>query len=134
MSEVSVDAATACVDPDRIVLEQFQNEGDPATTKKIEIISVDEQDPERCATFCIRQEDHTLGNLLRHFVMRDPSVEFCGYSLPHPSESKIHIRIQCNPNSESTAVDVLHKALDEIILSTQQTQSTFQQRLSEFKE
>lgn len=23
-----------------------------------------------------------------------PEVEFCGYSIPHPSEAKIHLRIQ----------------------------------------
>ncbi|CAO1624681.1 unnamed protein product [Parajaminaea phylloscopi] len=46
------------------------------------------------ATFCLKEEDHTLGNALRWMLMKDPDVEFCGYSNPHPSESKIHLRIQ----------------------------------------
>lgn len=37
-----------------------------------------------------------MGNVLRHIVMEYEDVEFCGYSLPHPSESKINFRIQSN--------------------------------------
>lgn len=28
------------------------------------------------------------------FLFCSPEVEFCGYSVPHPSENKIHLRIQ----------------------------------------
>ncbi|ETS60967.1 hypothetical protein PaG_04897 [Moesziomyces aphidis] len=45
-------------------------------------------------TFCLKEEDHTLGNSLRYMIMKDPRVEFCGYSNPHPSENKIHLRVQ----------------------------------------
>ncbi|KAH8080847.1 DNA-directed RNA polymerase [Filobasidium floriforme] len=45
-------------------------------------------------TFCLHEEDHTLGNVLRWMCMKDDDVEFCGYSAPHPSEPKIHLRIQ----------------------------------------
>lgn len=50
----------------------------------------------KCATFIIKNEDHTLGNLLRYVITRYPDVEFCGYSMPHPSEAKMHLRIQCS--------------------------------------
>ncbi|KAK4049086.1 RNA polymerase subunit AC19 [Microbotryomycetes sp. JL221] len=53
------------------------------------------------ATYCIKDEDHTLGNLLRWMLMKDPDVEFCGYSAPHPSEAKIHLRIQMYDNKSS---------------------------------
>jgi DNA-directed RNA polymerase subunit L len=26
--------------------------------------------------------------------MKNPDVEFCGYSIPHPSEAKLNLRIQ----------------------------------------
>lgn len=58
-------------------------------------------------------EDHTLGNALRYVIMKkyvqhfgsvklrastltlqSPDVEFCGYSIPHPSDPKMNIRIQ----------------------------------------
>lgn len=57
-------------------------------------------------TFQIHDEDHTLGNALRYIIMKkfvnlylagvndSPDVEFCGYSIPHPSEPKLNLRIQ----------------------------------------
>jgi DNA-directed RNA polymerase I and III subunit RPAC2 len=38
-------------------------------------------------------------------------VEFCGYSVPHPSEAKILLRIQ---SRGLPAVDILKAALDEL--------------------
>jgi len=46
------------------------------------------------ATFQIYDESHTIGNVLRWMLMKNPKVEFCGYSVPHPSENHIQIRIQ----------------------------------------
>ena len=34
------------------------------------------------------------GNALRHVLMRQKDVEFCGYSVPHPSEPFVHVRLQ----------------------------------------
>ncbi|GAA5910803.1 DNA-directed RNA polymerase core subunit RPC19 [Sporobolomyces salmoneus] len=64
------------------------------------------------ATYCILEEDHTIGNLLRWMLMKNPAVEFCGYSAPHPSEAKIHIRIQMYDGKSS--LDALNEALDNI--------------------
>lgn len=41
-----------------------------------------------------RDEDHTLGNALRHVLMQNAEVDFCGYSVPHPSEPKMNLRLQ----------------------------------------
>jgi len=60
-------------------------------------------------TFCLQEEDHTVGNALRWMIMKDPLVEFCGYSVPHPSEYKINLRIQMYDNA--SAVDALLRAL-----------------------
>lgn len=38
-------------------------------------------------------------------------MEFCGYSVPHPSEAKIMLRIQCIKGS---AVEALRVGLDEL--------------------
>jgi DNA-directed RNA polymerases I and III subunit RPAC2 len=63
------------------------------------------------ASYEFTNEDHTLGNALRHMIMKkqdylfpiflfvltymnSPDVEFCGYSIPHPAEPKMHLRIQ----------------------------------------
>jgi DNA-directed RNA polymerase I and III subunit RPAC2 len=56
-------------------------------------------------TFCLGDEDHTLGNALRHVLMQDPNVTFAGYSVPHPSEPVVQIRVQTN--GASTAIETL---------------------------
>ncbi|KAK0522153.1 RNA polymerase subunit AC19 [Tilletia horrida] len=61
------------------------------------------------ATFCLADEDHTLGNSLRYMLMKDENVEFCGYSLPHPSELKCHLRVQMY--NKANAVTALQQAL-----------------------
>ena len=40
------------------------------------------------------QEDHTLGNLLRHQLLKDPNVLFAGYKNPHPLDHNIILRVQ----------------------------------------
>ncbi|ODQ45513.1 hypothetical protein PICMEDRAFT_16819 [Pichia membranifaciens NRRL Y-2026] len=64
------------------------------------------------ASFQITDEDHTLGNALRYMIMKNSEVEFCGYSIPHPSENKLNLRIQTYGGM--TAVEALHKGLDDL--------------------
>lgn len=69
--------------------------------------------PPRSRTFAIGNEDHTIGNSLRHVLMQNAKVEFAGYSVPHPSEPVVHLRIQTNKGNdeaEYTAVDALKEA------------------------
>ena len=47
-----------------------------------------------CATYTFDGEDHTLGNLLRFALIKNPDVEFCGYSITHPSEHTVNLRLQ----------------------------------------
>lgn len=47
-----------------------------------------------CLTFMLRNEDHTLGNALRYVLIKNPDVRFCGYSIPHPSENIMNIRVE----------------------------------------
>lgn len=65
------------------------------------------------ASFQITDEDHTLGNALRYMIMKNPEVEFCGYSIPHPSENKLNVRIQTYGNI--SAVEALHQGLDSLL-------------------
>ncbi|KAH8411979.1 hypothetical protein KR222_004454 [Zaprionus bogoriensis] len=46
------------------------------------------------AIFTINKEDHTLGNMIRNQLLKDPNVLFAGYKVPHPLEHKFVIRIQ----------------------------------------
>ncbi|KAL1964200.1 hypothetical protein VTN77DRAFT_7158 [Rasamsonia byssochlamydoides] len=65
------------------------------------------------ASFQFADEGHTLGNALRYVIMKNPNVEFCGYTLPHPSESKMNLRIQTYENT--TAIEALEKGLDDLM-------------------
>ena len=70
--------------------------------------------PPTSRTFCIGDEDHTLGNSLRHVLIRNHAVGFSGYSVPHPSEPVVQIRVQTVPPSPGeeapTAADALRVA------------------------
>ncbi|KAL0959593.1 hypothetical protein HGRIS_011302 [Hohenbuehelia grisea] len=64
------------------------------------------------ATFQIHDESHTIGNALRWMLMKNPKVEFCGYSVPHPSENTIQVRIQMYDKLSSLAA--LIQALSDL--------------------
>ncbi|OJJ43777.1 hypothetical protein ASPZODRAFT_154290 [Penicilliopsis zonata CBS 506.65] len=68
---------------------------------------------ETAASFQFEGEGHTLGNALRYAIMKNPDVEFCGYTIPHPSESKMNLRIQTYDTT--TAVEALEKGLDSLM-------------------
>ncbi|KAL8669871.1 MAG: hypothetical protein Q9168_005559 [Polycauliona sp. 1 TL-2023] len=65
------------------------------------------------ASFQFDEEDHTLGNALRFIIMKNPDVELCGYSIPHPSEAKMNLRIQTYEGT--TVYDALEKGFDDLM-------------------
>ena len=93
-------------DADQTIINEFSLRG---KRHKIELISTDTA---QAVTFCIWEEDHTLGNALRYMIIRNPYVSFCGYSMPHPSEAKLHLRIQTH--GPVTAVDALRQGLADL--------------------
>ncbi|KAI9506091.1 DNA-directed RNA polymerase I and III subunit Rpc19 [Coemansia spiralis] len=80
-------------------------------------------------TFSIKEEDHTLGNSLRWSIMQNPQVDFCGYSIPHPSEAKTNLRIQTT--DRSNAIDAMNKGLDDLRSVCQIMKARLHQRLKE---
>ncbi|EER28956.1 DNA-directed RNA polymerases I and III 16 kDa polypeptide, putative [Coccidioides posadasii C735 delta SOWgp] len=68
---------------------------------------------ETAASFQFEGEDHTLGNALRYIIMKNPDVEFCGYTMPHPSETKMNLRIQTY--ASTNVFEVLDKGLSDLI-------------------
>ena len=82
-------------------------------------------------TFIFRDEDHTLGNSLRHVLMRQcvlpasapcparqtvhpgpvpprarsKDTDFCGYSVPHPSEPLMNVRLQTTGRPANAVMD-----------------------------
>lgn len=99
--------------------------------KRLEMLSMDDVDDITCMTFVFRGEDHTLGNALRYIIMKNPDVSFCGYSVPHPSENKINLRVQTNG---VPATEVLKKGLEDLHDLCKHILNTFQREVQEFKD
>lgn len=58
------------------------------------VVMVRDEKVPHAATFTLAREDHTLGNLLRMELLRDPRVRFAGYKHPHPLDNDILVRVQ----------------------------------------
>jgi hypothetical protein len=59
-----------------------------------------------------------------------PSVQFCGYSMPHPSEPKINIRIQTRPGE--SANEALRVALDQLVEVCEHIETVYDAALTSF--
>ncbi|KAL9932391.1 hypothetical protein V8E36_008870 [Tilletia maclaganii] len=66
-------------------------------------------------TVVLNKEDHTLGNLLRHAVLSQPSVLFAGYKVPHPLEPRTLVRIQTD--GSKTPIQALRDACETLVAS-----------------
>mmetsp|Transcript_429 Transcript_429/g.980 ORF Transcript_429/g.980 Transcript_429/m.980 type:complete len:97 (-) Transcript_429:59-349(-) len=73
-------------------------------------------------TYQFKGEDHTLGNSLRYMLMKNPDVEFAGYTVPHPSEPYMNLRVQTleGVNADKTVKEALTNISDvcEHVLKT----------------
>jgi DNA-directed RNA polymerase I and III subunit RPAC2 len=85
---------------------------DQRTAPATEEFTVLEGEDEYAATFVFGNEDHTLGNCLRHTLMQKRETEFCGYSVPHPYEPKMNVRLQVS--KDKPALTVLKQGLNEL--------------------
>ncbi|KAA6397006.1 MAG: DNA-directed RNA polymerases I and III subunit RPAC2 [Streblomastix strix] len=80
--------------------------------EEIQLEIVQDDDP-RNATFIFMNEDHTLGNSLRSILANDPDVAFVGYSVPHPFETKMHLRVQSSLKPARTVLLTAVQKLQE---------------------
>ena len=79
--------------------------------------------------FAMFPKDHTLGNALRHVLMQKEETDFCGYSVPHPYEPKMNLRLQTKGPS---SISVLQSGLKDLELATDQLNDVFQSALANF--
>eukprot|EP00245_Coleochaete_scutata_P015430 TRINITY_DN6876_c0_g2_i1.p1 TRINITY_DN6876_c0_g2~~TRINITY_DN6876_c0_g2_i1.p1 ORF type:complete len:125 (+),score=17.56 TRINITY_DN6876_c0_g2_i1:80-454(+) len=80
-------------------------------------------------TFSLTEEDHTIGNAVRYVLNQDPRTSFCGYSVPHPSESRVNIRLQ---TTGDPARVVFRDALGDIMAICEHVKSKFTSAVEEF--
>ncbi|KAK0412304.1 hypothetical protein QR680_006137 [Steinernema hermaphroditum] len=64
------------------------------------------------ALFTIMKEDHTIGNMIKHQLLKNEKVLFAGYRVPHPLEHRVEIRVQTSQNT--TPVKAFIQALREL--------------------
>lgn len=77
------------------------------------------------AIFTVNKEDHTLGNMIRNQLLKDPHVLFAGYKVPHPLEHKFVIRIQTT--SDHTPQEAFMNAITDLMSEL----SLFEERFKE---
>ncbi|XP_059170795.1 DNA-directed RNA polymerases I and III subunit RPAC2-like [Physella acuta] len=97
----------------------------------LELLDARNDGDETCQTFILHDEDHTLGNSLKYMLNKNPDVTFVGYSITHPSENKINLRIQ---TSGKPAVDVLKQALKDLKQMCSHMLTTFESSTKYYKE
>jgi DNA-directed RNA polymerase II subunit RPB11 len=66
-------------------------------------------------TLTIVDEDHTVGQILRHALSSDPRVMTAGYVIPHPLENAMRLHVQTVESCPPLAA--IADALDGSILS-----------------
>ena len=118
-----------------IEMEQ-EEQNDAAEQKKVLTVKRNPVDDQSSATYSFTGEDHTLGNLLRNQLVKNKHVEFCAYSVPHPSESVMNVRIQLaqgGPASDLDTNKVLKASLKRVSRMCDALTEKFSTRLQEFK-
>ncbi|KAH8400501.1 hypothetical protein KR222_002154, partial [Zaprionus bogoriensis] len=89
----------------------------------------DEVNGDGSRTFVFINEGHTLGNALKTIIARYPEVDFCGYTIPHPTEQKLHFRIQSH---RERAIDLLKRGLEDLEDLCSHTIETFESEFNNF--
>eukprot|EP00041_Stephanoeca_diplocostata_P006057 m.74105 g.74105 ORF g.74105 m.74105 type:complete len:137 (-) comp16147_c0_seq2:332-742(-) len=84
------------------------------------------------ATFTVNKEDHTLGNMLVHQLLRDPRVLFAGYRVPHPLEYHFLLRIQVKEGY--TPQEALSTAIEDCISTVNHMQSKFKDEVERIRQ
>mmetsp|Transcript_7948 Transcript_7948/g.15465 ORF Transcript_7948/g.15465 Transcript_7948/m.15465 type:complete len:98 (-) Transcript_7948:185-478(-) len=82
-------------------------------------------------TFSVEDEDHTLANSLRFFLNKNPHVAFCGYSMPHPSEELVNIRVQTT--GEITSNQALKTACEDLKQVCSHMSSVLESSIAKFE-
>mmetsp|Transcript_30994 Transcript_30994/g.35315 ORF Transcript_30994/g.35315 Transcript_30994/m.35315 type:complete len:127 (-) Transcript_30994:1095-1475(-) len=83
-------------------------------------------------TFRFNKEDHTIANILRMQLLRDPMVRFAGYIHPHPLLHYFNFKIQTN-SSNVAPQEVLSSAIEDLSNETDHLISAFTEGIDDWK-
>ena len=90
-----------------------------------------EGNDELSKTFIFGNEDHTLGNSLRHVLAQRKETEFCAYSVPHPYEPKMNVRLQAHEGTTSVN-ELMKNGLQDLSDTCDLINDTFEDALKKF--
>lgn len=77
-------------------------------------------------TFIFEDEGHTLGSLLTYVLESFPETDFCAYSIRHPSENKIYVRLKIRDSKNGNTVeDVFKRGIQELDKMLSHVRKTF---------
>lgn len=134
--------------PERYLCWRFEYDEMEATEK---LNYAPDSKRSNCGTFVLSKEDHTignlphffnrfllityslltfLGNLLRMQLLRDDSVRFAGYRIPHPLVFECHVRVETK-DSQTSPVNVFDSALQDLAVEVEAIQKHFELELRE---
>lgn len=80
---------------------------------EVKITYVSDTKVSNAGMFTLNKEDHTMGNLLRMQLLRDPSVRFAGYVHRHPLVHYLDLKVQTS-SSTVAPVAVLSAAIEDL--------------------
>ena len=103
-----------------------------AAEKRLVVLAGDREAGDTCRTFIFHKENHTLGNALRHVLLQNPRVMFAGYSIPHPAEDQMHLRIQTV--EDYPAQEALKQALVDLKSLATISKQKFLDAVTEYKQ
>ncbi|KAK3244227.1 hypothetical protein CYMTET_46153 [Cymbomonas tetramitiformis] len=97
----------------------------PEGEKKVEYVK--DTKVQNAARFICNREDHTLGNIVRMQLHRDPNVTFSGYQIPHPLTPKVNVQVQTT--KDSTPIRAFDESLTELVEEITTIKDVFQAEL-----
>mmetsp|Transcript_175046 Transcript_175046/g.425936 ORF Transcript_175046/g.425936 Transcript_175046/m.425936 type:complete len:135 (-) Transcript_175046:493-897(-) len=103
----------------------------PEGVKKI-TATVDER-LANASTFRVMREDHTVGNLVRMQMLRDPKVRFCGYRIPHPLEKDIEVLVQVKDGTSDSPLGALERTVTHLESELRWLQEKYRNSLRELQ-
>lgn len=65
----------------------------------------------------------------KNILISSEDVDFCGYTVPHPGESKMHFRIQ---SRQTPALEVLKRGLSDLEKVCDHTINLFEKEIKDF--
>ena len=101
-----------------------------STNRRLVMLAGSSESGESCRTFVFHGESHTLGNALKNVILQNPSVTFCGYSIPHPAEDQMYLRIQTVQGV--AAQDALRKGFQDLKTMCTVTKKKFKEEMDNF--